>query len=196
MNNLFLIFSILFNHFIAIYVQQIRIERNFFGLETNKTYFENLHKNKKHPVHVTVCNIEYVDAEKEFNISFKIFADDFEKIVKQKYNIDLNLGKNNESKDCVSYINLYVFEHFSLFVNDIEKSGKKLIFDKFEIKDLAVWIFYKFKIKNEIKNVKIINSLMTDMYFDQKNLLIFSYKTEEKAFTFDNKTIEEKFELE
>jgi len=155
--------------------------------------FINIFSFFSHPVHVSVCNIDYNNSSKEFNISFKIFKDDFENIIMQKYNIELNLGKNNESKNCVSYINIYIFEHFALNINNINKAGKKLLFDKFEIQDLAVWIYYKYKISKDIENVEIINSLMTDLYVDQKNLVIFTYNSTEKAFTFDNKTDTENF---
>ena len=45
-----------------------------------------------HPVHVSITSIEYIEGKNSFEVSFKLFWDDFEAIIASKYDVLLNLG--------------------------------------------------------------------------------------------------------
>ncbi len=140
-----------------------------------------------HPVHVSVTNMEYITEESKFEISFRLFLDDFEEIIAQKYGVKLNIGKKSELKNSNEYINKYVYEHFSAKFNDKNINSKKIILKKKKVEDVTIWLYYEIKYKPVLKNVEIKNSLMTDLYKDQKNLFIFTYKKKQKALTFNRK---------
>jgi len=142
-----------------------------------------------HPVHVSVTNIEYSAKEQKFDISLRLFLDDFEHIITQKYGVALNIGKENELKNSNEYINKYINDNFSVKFNGKNINDKKLILKKKKIEDVTVWLYYEIKYKPVLKNVEIKNSLMTDLYRDQKNLLIFTYKKKQKALTFNKKNM-------
>ncbi len=135
-----------------------------------------------HPVHLSVVNIEY--KKKNFNVSIRLFVDDFQKIIYQNYKVNLNLGTPQERKDANTYINKYIYSHLNILPDNkkIELKHYKLI--SREIKDLTIWLNYKIKYPKKFTTVKIVNSLMTDLYRDQKNLLIFTYNSIQKPFEF------------
>ena len=81
----------------------------------------------------------------------------------------------------------YVNENFSVKFNGKNIDDKKLILKRKKVEDITVWLYYEIKYKPELKNVEIKNSLMTDLYRDQTNLLIFTYKKKQKALTFNSK---------
>ncbi len=149
-----------------------------------------------HPVHLSVCNIEYVSSQNEFYISFSFFIDDMESIIKQKYNINLNLRKNNEEKNIDSYIKNYIEENFSLIFNEIDSKKTKLIYEKKVVEELSIKLYFKIKIKKDLFAVRITNKLMTELYFDQKNLVIFSYGDIQQSFIFTSDYIEDKISLD
>ncbi len=159
--------------------------------------------NYPHPLHVSVTNIEYNQEKKTFDVAFKIFTDDFETIIFNKYGVELKLGKEDELQDYEKYINQYVFEHFCIEINE---KNKKLRFKHKKMNDIDVWLYYEFsakghrrskalatesgsasggKNKENIKFVAITNSLMCDLYKDQTNLVIFNYFDIQKGFSFD-----------
>ncbi len=140
-----------------------------------------------HPVHVSVTNIDYSAKEQQFDISLRLFLDDFEHIITQKYGVVLNIGKENELKNSSEYINKYINENFSVKFNGKNINNKKLILKKKKVEDITVWLYYEIKYKPVLKNVEIKNSLMTDLYRDQTNLLIFTYNKKQKALTFNKK---------
>ena len=145
-----------------------------------------------HPVHVSVTNIEYNTTEDRFDISIKLFTDDFEDILNQKYEANLDLINNIEDNNNDDYIIKYIFEHFSFEINGTDKTEKKLNFVNKENQDLATWLYFEYQTKENINSIEIKNSLMTDLYHDQTNLLIITYHDQQNAIKFDRKTISEK----
>lgn len=141
-----------------------------------------------HPIHLTVTNIEYINKTKSFDISIRIFADDLEKIINTQNKIELNLGKKNELNNSNFYIDKYISSHLSLNINGKNINPKKFILKKKEIKDITVWLSYNVKFTETIKNVEIKNDLLTDLYYDQKNLLIFTFNNKETPLEFNTKT--------
>lgn len=146
----------------------------------------------KHPVHVSFTTIEYFEDEGGFRILFKIFVDDFDLILKTKYGKDLKLSEGRWEKYYLKTINNYIFEHFKFIIDGKDKTVKQLNYSKHEVKEQALWIYYNYKYNGNDAKFDIHNSLMTDLYPDQNNLLIFTFKKEQLAFKFNvNKTKEE-----
>lgn len=137
-----------------------------------------------HPVHFSVINMEYNEQTQAFDISVKLFTDDFEKIINKKYNVVLNLGKENELKDYNKFIDRYIINNF-VIVFDKKVVSKKLLQTKLTINndDKATWIYYTLKSKKPHK-VLIRNTLLNDLYNDQKNLFIFTFKDFQEAKKF------------
>ena len=140
---------------------------------------------KYHPVHFSVINMEYNDKTEAFDISIKLFIDDFEKIINKNDNVVLNLGKENQLKDCNKLIDKYIKKNF-VIVFDKKAVSKNLEQKKFTVNenDKAIWIYYALKSKKPIK-VLIRNTLMNDLYNDQKNLFIFTVKDFQEAKKFE-----------
>ena len=138
-----------------------------------------------HPVHFSVINMEYNDKTEAFDISIKLFTDDFEKIINKNDNVVLNLGKENQLKDCNKFIDKYIKKNF-VIVFDKKAVSKKSELQKFTVNenDKAIWIYYTLKSKKPRK-VLIRNTLMNDLYNDQKNLFIFTVKDFQEAKKFE-----------
>ena len=162
----------------------------------NFTKVSNFDKVKKHPIHVSVTNIDYNSKSKLFDISVKLFADDFSKILNSKYRTKINF--ENKNKNDNRYVDKYIKENLKLFLNNKNINNKKLKLTQVKYKKVenVVWLYYKYKYSENPKKVKIINTLMNDLYRDQKNLLIFTYKKTQKAFKFDKSKTTENFTIQ
>ncbi len=148
-----------------------------------------------HPVHISYTHIEFNQTTNKFEILIKLFVDDFDLILFQKYGKNLKLAEGKMDKGNDETIKRYINEHFKLIINGKDKAKPSFNLLKKEIKDLSIWLHFDFSFKGNCSTFEIYNSLMTDLYPDQSNLLIFTYKDEQKAFKFKTGKTKEQFTL-
>lgn len=150
---------------------------------------------ENHPVHVTFSNMEYKAAEGKFYISVRLFADDFTNILEMQNNKKINLKIKNKETD--KLVDEYIKKHFRLKFEGAFKP-QRMRFEYyifFNEEEPAVQVFYSYKTTRAPQQISIMNTLMTDLYRDQKNLLIFSCKNTEKALKFDRSKPDVSFEI-
>jgi hypothetical protein len=141
-----------------------------------------------HPVHVTVTNIDFSKENKAFEISIKVFSDDFESIILKMKNVELNLGKANEFGESDKYICEYVRNNFSISINNDKFADKKLKFLKREVREGALWIYFRYPLSKKIDVLKVNNTLLNDLYPDMTNLVIIKLNETENGYTLNKNT--------
>ncbi len=141
-----------------------------------------------HPVHVALTSIEYKTDSHEFDVAFKIFWDDLEKVIAEKYNVGLKLEKTGDNPEEKEYLNKYIKENFRFVVNG--NSELNLVYNRKKIHETAIWLYFKGDWKGPVKKVYIYNTVMMDMYGDQTDLVIFKYGTFEKGISLNTKHYE------
>ncbi|MCF8374210.1 MAG: hypothetical protein K9H64_21485 [Bacteroidales bacterium] len=133
-----------------------------------------------HPLHITVTNIDYKKNEGQIDISIKLFKDDFGLVLYQKYKQQIDLENEQKPGESDSVITRYVEENFKL---EIDQQKVKLKLKDKKIDPEAVWLSYIIDIKHTVGELKLENSLLTDLYNDQKNLVIVNFDSRQKGFT-------------
>ncbi len=149
--------------------------------------------NVKHPIHLTVTNLEYQPKHKVFVAKIRLFKDDFGKILYLKYHNKPDFRHKN--KQTLELIHRYLSKKFTLYINGVQIPPEKYQIKDYQIQDITLWVTLKIPYKQPIRTIEIHNQLMTDLYPDQKNMLIFTYKSIQKAFTFNKKHYIEKLSL-
>jgi hypothetical protein len=150
----------------------------------NKTY---------HPVHISFTNIEFNQEKGKFEILFKFFVDDFNIIINNKYGKNLKLKEGMWDNTYPNIIDKYILEHFSLTIGDKDKTKSSLKFVRKEKTDDSIWLYYDLNIKDKNNKFEVYNSFLNDLYMDQNNLLIFTFKGEQKAYKYDRSNTKEMF---
>jgi hypothetical protein len=180
-------------HIISIF---LLITLQVFANKTSKPgfFYKNLiYSLEYHPVHISFTNVEYNEEKGTFLILYKFFVDDFNLILKNKYGKDLQLMSGKWDRASNEIVDKYILEHFKLIINNKDKTKSSLKFIRKEIKENAMWLYYDFNSKEKSNNFVVYNTFFNDLYLDQSNLLIFTYKGEQKAYKFDQSNIKEIF---
>jgi hypothetical protein len=133
-----------------------------------------------HPLHISVTNIDYAKNEGQIDISVKLFRDDFELVLYQKYQQQINFEDGPSQVTTDSIIGRYVEDNFKL---EVDRHKVKLILKDKKIEEGSVWLNYMIDVNHKVGELKIENSLLTDLYNDQKNLVIVNFGTQHKGFT-------------
>ncbi len=146
-----------------------------------------------HPVHVALTSIEYDGTKEMFDISFKIFWDDLERVIATKYKVTLKLANEKENPQEKEYIDRYIRENFRFVVND--GTAAVPVYEGKKISDEAIWLTFHIPCREKVKKVYIYNTVMMDMFCDQTDLLIFKYGDMEKGVSLNANKYEVTFNV-
>jgi len=138
-----------------------------------------------HPLYLAVANMD-VDAQKgSIVLSIRLFTDDLETVLHNKYNIDGWIGTPREHRDGRRLLKDYLNERFSIVVNNNEKII--LVTDSMTINDDAMWFYLKGVAQQPIKRVEIDNRILTDFFSNQINLVIINSNKNENGYKLNRK---------
>ena len=132
-----------------------------------------------HPVHVALTSIEYRRDDQTFDLAFKIFWDDLERVIAHKYNVGLKLEKPDDNAEEKKYLEKYIKENFRFVVNGNKEVN--LVYQRKKINETAIWLYFKGDWQGSVQQVYIYNTVMMDMFGDQTDLVIFKYGKFEKG---------------
>ena len=134
-----------------------------------------------HKFYLSVTNINYSEKNDALQITTRIFIDDLEALLKERYNINVTLDTNKESALAEEYIKKYLKTKFVLALNE-ENIAYNYIGKKY---DNDVVIFY-LEVPNvgftALKSISVQNEVLTDLYEEQKNLVHIKWKGKKKSF--------------
>ncbi len=140
-----------------------------------------------HPVHVSVSNIEF--GKDSLIVSVKVFRDDFLLALQHNFGQVIDLAHIEKNKE---WIDQYINSSFGIILNNSD--SLKLKRSNIEYTEEAIWIFYEARV-DRVRNLKIFNTLLLDIYFDQTNLVIVNYMNRQSGYRFNYKTTERNLRL-
>lgn len=134
-----------------------------------------------HKFYVSVTNVNYSEKDKAIQITSRIFIDDFEKILQERYDIEAKLATENESRLADEFIEKYLRAKLAVEIDGVPVSydfiGKKY--------DADVMICYIEAPKidlTKIQTIQIENEILTDLFDEQQNVVHFKVDGKKKSF--------------
>ena len=123
-----------------------------------------------HKFYVSVTQVEYSEKDASLQIISRIFVDDMEATLEERYGITARLGNPEESGLAKEYVARYFQTKCNVEVNGEERDVEFLGY-RFD-KDLLVCYLEVPGIPSEsLRSVGVRNNLLTDMFEEQKNLV-------------------------
>ncbi len=130
-----------------------------------------------HPVHVSLTGIEYDSMNRVYSVFVKVYSDDLE--------ADMNLGKTGGGE-----IDGGVTERYSQYIADrvkIMEDGRPL--EMTLLNTESDGLEHRFSLeaaggRKRVSNVTVVNRIMTRLYDDQANMLLFSFDGIEDGYRF------------
>jgi len=134
-----------------------------------------------HKFYVSVTNVNYSEKDDAFQITTRIFIDDLEEVLKERYGIVAKLATDEEADIANSYIEKYFRSKFLMHLDNqlasYEFLGKKyeddVVICYLEIPNVGMDTLQKFEIENEI---------LTDLFEEQKNVVHVKWQGNKKSF--------------
>jgi hypothetical protein len=109
-----------------------------------------------------------------------MFKNDFAQALFKAYSYRINTNSMQEQDK--KAIEKYMHNNFYLIVD--KKKTTNYTIDKIKFDETSVYLSFKIKTHRSFKSLTIHNSLLTELFRDQKNLVIIKLNDFEKGITF------------
>ncbi len=127
-----------------------------------------------HKYYVSVTEV-YIKPQK-LEIIIRTFPDDIENVLKDNYHINADLSQ----KQTKLFLEDYLRSHFIIETDKGEIRDYQLVGTTME--DEFLVILLQANLPKDIHLIKIKNTLLQDMFDEQKNIVHFFYKNEKQSF--------------
>jgi len=136
-----------------------------------------------HKFYMAIYQINYAPEKKMLQITTRIFVDDLNKALENKYKKKFFLGAENESPESVELLKKYLSESFTIKINGQAKPMNLL---SKEMDGDVLICYLNIKDVTKIKSLDIYNAVLVESYTEQQNILHVTAFNSKKSFLFTN----------
>lgn len=123
-----------------------------------------------HPLYISVTEVNHNAADRNLEISCKIFIDDFESTLKKAYNTQVDLFKTGDKSNTDQLVANYIKKHLLIRLDDklvmIEYVGHEI-----EKESGSVWSYFQVSNTPAPKKIEFSNTLLYDSYDKEINIM-------------------------
>jgi len=134
-----------------------------------------------HKFYVSVTNISYSEKDRSLQITSRIFIDDFEQVLLERYGIKAHLATDSETALAKEYIEKYLNTKFLMFV-DGEQRQYNFLGNTYDNDIMICYLEVPEVDLGTIKSIGVLNELLTDLFDEQQNVVHFKIKGKKKSF--------------
>ena len=135
-----------------------------------------------HKFYVSVTKINYSIESQTFEITMRLFPDDLDMAIKHITGKNPHLATKLEHNMADKWVSEYINEHFIISLGDkklpINYLGKEAEGD-------ALWVYMESNTISVQNDISLKNTILTDVFSDQKNIVQFYIQGGNKGLLFD-----------
>ncbi len=131
-----------------------------------------------HKYYVSVTEIEYINEQKSVQIISRIFIDDFESLLRNRYDERLTLAIENEDDLVNYYTEKYLKEKLKITIN-----GQPLEFNFIgkEYEEDIMLNYLEIVNVDNISSIEVTNRILFELFPAQKNIVRFKINSKNKS---------------
>lgn len=132
-----------------------------------------------HKYYLSVSDIVYNKEAQSIQIITRLFYDDLEDVLNERYDVMLELTKKSEQESINLYLRKYLNSKVNLKVNGKLRTAE---FIGKEYEDDFVVCYLEIPEVNDLEQIEIENTLLMDLFPDQKNMVHTTILNKKKSF--------------
>ncbi len=161
--------------------------RALLGLALVLTLASPLRAGEKHPFHSSVCEWYFQSKEGLWEISLRLFQDDFEQVLSAHAGKTIKIQANAPGLE--ELMESYLRKHLGFEYKQQLQSPYRFL--GWEIQQDVVWVYMEMPSRQDLNGTFLHNSLFTEVFADQTNLTHLVYQDRKKSLLFQkNKTVQ------
>ena len=134
-----------------------------------------------HKFYVSVTHVNYVEKEDAFQITTRIFIDDLEALLLERYGINAGLATPEESSTADAYIEKYLKAKL-LIKLDGELRQYEFLGKRYDNDVLICYLEIAEVNRPDLQTLEVQNEVLTEMFEDQQNLVHLRVRGKKKSF--------------
>ncbi|MCS6821484.1 MAG: hypothetical protein NZ551_06410 [Microscillaceae bacterium] len=144
-----------------------------------------------HDFHNSIAEMHYNLKSQSFEVSLRVFTDDFENILKKENHLEyLSLSK---AKTHEPLIESYLKKNF--IIRNAKNQALVLSYIGKEIEGEVIWLYFEIPYKEKLKNLTLQHTILLDLFDDQTNLINIFYKNHKQTLLFTRRERVQKLEF-
>ncbi len=132
-----------------------------------------------HKFYVSVTLVEYVKDKQSLQLISRIFIDDIEKLIRERYDESITLAEKDESDMIDVYVERYLKEKLLININE---NPVVINFLGREYEDDIMVCYIEIEGVSSIKYIEIENNVFFDVFEDQQNIVRTKINGKQKSF--------------
>ena len=132
-----------------------------------------------HKFYVSVTLLEYVEEKQSLQLISRLFIDDIEKLIRERYDEKVTLAIKDESDQVDNYVERYLKEKLRIHIND---NPVVINFLGREYEDDIMVCYIEVEGVNSIQSIDIENNVFFDVFEDQQNIVRTKINGKQKSF--------------
>lgn len=121
-----------------------------------------------HKFYVSVTQVDYNAKQQSLQIVSRVFVDDIEELLKERYDKSTNLDKDEESPGVDKNLAIYLNQKLQFVVNGEEVSFKFL---GKEYEDDLIICYLEIENITSLNTIEITNQVLMDLFEEQQNIV-------------------------
>lgn len=132
-----------------------------------------------HKYYISVTQIDYIKEKKVIQITSRVFIDDMERLLRERYDENITLTENDDLIQVDTYLRQYFNDKVKIEVNNAPVSLNYLGKDY----DADIMRCYlEIEGIERIETFKISNEVLFDLFEDQQNIIKTKINSKQKSF--------------
>ena len=132
-----------------------------------------------HKFYVSVTEVAYAESKNRIEITTRIFIDDLEKGLEEKYNKKIHLATKEEIPEAKDFIKGYLNQRVQANVNN---KTAEVVFLGAEVENDVLICYLKIDFSEKITTFELYNNVLTEIYADQQNLIHTNINNTKRSF--------------
>jgi len=135
-----------------------------------------------HKFYVSTTKVEYVKERKSIQIISKIFVEDLEQVLQERYSSRVQLDPKKETDLDQSYLLNYISQRLKFKINEKEA---QLIYIGKEYDIDILNIYFEIEDVDSLESIRIENKILIDLFPEQQNIIHFSNEKNKRNLILD-----------
>jgi hypothetical protein len=138
-----------------------------------------------HKFYTAIYQINFVPKKKMVQITTRIFIDDLNEALENKFQKKTFLASDKETSEDIAFLKKYLTEKFILKINGQQKT---MIFISKELEDNILICYLKCSDISKINTIEIQNTIITEMHSEQQNIIKANFNNKKYSLLLDAET--------